>query len=222
MDGVSYFLTGFLRQGNAALARSYLGVSGGGIPDAPVDGTFYGRLNANWVHAPTIQNADATHTGLLTSGDWATFNGKQPAGAYITDAPSDGNTYGRKNGVWSVTPKEFTSAQLTIPTSTPTRFQGSIAHGLGAVPKFVRPVFRCINATGPFSIGDELDWGGWWDSSGPIVWYKIWANTTNINYDTEPNFTLLDMPIVDFDGSSLPMYSIFPAPAWAVVFYASL
>ena len=99
MDGVSYFLTGFLRQGNAVLARNYLGVgSGGGIPEAPVDGTYYTRQNAAWAHEPT---ASAGNAGVLSAADWATFNAKQAAGAYITDAPSDGITYGRKNAAWS-------------------------------------------------------------------------------------------------------------------------
>lgn len=32
----------------------------------------------------SLQAADASHTGALTSTDWSTFNGKQPAGTYVT------------------------------------------------------------------------------------------------------------------------------------------
>ena len=73
---------------------------GGGIPDAPSDGTLYGRVNATWSAA-------------------------QPAGSYLTEAPSDGNTYGRKNGAWSSIAggstgnlTEATSSILTITGGT--------------------------------------------------------------------------------------------------------
>lgn len=48
----------------------------------------------------TTQLADATHTGLLSSADWVTFNNKQPSGSYLVDAPIDGTIYGRKNATW--------------------------------------------------------------------------------------------------------------------------
>jgi hypothetical protein len=54
--------------------------------------------------ALSSQIASATQTGLLSSTDWTTFNNKQPPGAYLLDAPSDGSTYGRLNGAWSVVP----------------------------------------------------------------------------------------------------------------------
>lgn len=52
----------------------------------------------------TTQVADSTHTGLLSASDWVTFNNKQPAGGYLTDAPSDGSYYTRKDGAWAVSP----------------------------------------------------------------------------------------------------------------------
>jgi hypothetical protein len=42
--------------------------------------------------------AKAADSDLLDGHDTAYF---QVAGSYLTDAPSDGNTYGRKNGAWS-------------------------------------------------------------------------------------------------------------------------
>jgi hypothetical protein len=161
VNNPSYYIDGLLTQGNAALARAYLGISGGGgIPEAPVDGQLYGRDNATWVVVPPpgisdapidgnqyarqnaawsvvsatpptgnlteltsailtitggtgavvgagttiqVQKSDATHNGYLSSTDWSTFNGKQPAGSYLTDAPSDGFTYGRNNAAWVLT-----------------------------------------------------------------------------------------------------------------------
>jgi len=70
---------------------------GGGIPDAPSDGSYYVRRNAAWTTEPI---AGGSATGLLSSTDWTTFNNKQAAGSYLTDAPSDGKTYARQNGVW--------------------------------------------------------------------------------------------------------------------------
>lgn len=47
-----------------------------------------------------VKQSSAGQSGYLSSTDWSTFNAKQPAGSYLTDAPSDGTIYGRKNGVW--------------------------------------------------------------------------------------------------------------------------
>ena len=184
----TYYINGLFRQANAALARAYLGITGGGgfvaanlteavsgvlvitgganavngagttiqvkqasgvqggfvsaadfatlsakLSDAPIDGNQYARKNGAWdvvsatpatgnltestsgvltitggtgavVGAGTsiqVQKADTTHSGYLSDTDWNTFNGKQPAGSYLTDAPSSGITYGRLNGAWS-------------------------------------------------------------------------------------------------------------------------
>lgn len=67
---------------NAADARAYLGV-GSGVPEAPIDGTYYARFNATWAHLLTANGAT---TGLLSSADWTTFNNKQPAGTYLSAA----------------------------------------------------------------------------------------------------------------------------------------
>jgi hypothetical protein len=56
--------------------------SSGGIPDAPVNGSVYGRQDATWV------STDSLYYG---SGN--------PSG-FISDAPSDGNYYVRKDGAW--------------------------------------------------------------------------------------------------------------------------
>lgn len=48
--------------------------------DAPLSG---GGTSASHL---TIQQADATHNGYLSSTDWSTFNNKQPAGSYLTAA----------------------------------------------------------------------------------------------------------------------------------------
>jgi hypothetical protein len=54
---------------------TYVAAHGGGIPDAPNNGTLYGRKNLGWSAVPA---------------------------AGISDAPSDGSTYGRNNAAWVV------------------------------------------------------------------------------------------------------------------------
>lgn len=43
----------------------------------------------------SIPQADSGTDGFLSSADWSAFNAK------LDDAPSDGTTYGRKNGTWA-------------------------------------------------------------------------------------------------------------------------
>jgi hypothetical protein len=73
----SYYIEGLLTQGTAASARTYLGITGGGvgIPEAPINGSLYGRVNANWAVVP------APSTG-------------------IPEAPVDGQAYVRQNAAW--------------------------------------------------------------------------------------------------------------------------
>jgi hypothetical protein len=77
MNIPSYYIEGLLTQGTAALARTYLGVIGGGVPEAPVNGQSFARQNATWVVVP-------------------------PPG--ISDAPINGTLYGRLNAAWSAVP----------------------------------------------------------------------------------------------------------------------
>jgi len=76
--------------------------SSGGITDAPSDSTTYGRRNAIWVNV--VNRAGDTMTGLLVlSGDPTAPPGavtRQYADTKLSDAPSDGSDYGRKNGAW--------------------------------------------------------------------------------------------------------------------------
>jgi hypothetical protein len=53
------------------------GGSGGGIPEAPIDGTPYCRQDASWVSSPA------------------------GSGGGIIDAPTDGTGYGRQNAAWT-------------------------------------------------------------------------------------------------------------------------
>jgi len=63
--------------------------------------------------------------GLLTSASAASTY--QPIGSYLTDAPSDGSTYGRKNGAWSaVTSGGGTWGSITGTLSSQTDLQNAL------------------------------------------------------------------------------------------------
>lgn len=70
---------------NDDLARQYYiqeinGGGGGGIPEAPIDGNTYGRLNATWavVGGGGIWSRNVTNTYLTNSGDWVGIGTSSP------------------------------------------------------------------------------------------------------------------------------------------------
>ena len=60
-----------------------------GSTQLPTDPTAYPA----GVQNSQIPNASTSQTGLLTSTDWQTFNGKQAAGNYLTSIPTDATAY---------------------------------------------------------------------------------------------------------------------------------
>jgi len=74
----------------------------------------------------TLQNANTSQSGQLTSTDWNTFNGKQPAGTYLT--PSSTNTLTNKSGnisQWTNDAGYVNSISLSTPNvifGTPVNF----------------------------------------------------------------------------------------------------
>lgn len=69
--------------GTTVTLHNDLGGLEGGAP-----AEYYHLSNAQYVVA--TQAASATLNGYLSSTDWATFNAKQPAGAYLTGVTADG------------------------------------------------------------------------------------------------------------------------------------
>ena len=126
MNNPSYYIDGLLTQGNAALARTYLGITGGGggIPEAPVDGQLYGRENANWVVVPPAGISDAPVDGTLYARLNAAWSAVPAAG--IADAPSDGSLYARLNATWSVVPASVPSSR-SISTTSPLTGGGDLS-----------------------------------------------------------------------------------------------
>jgi hypothetical protein len=74
------------------------------ISDAPSDGTTYARRNAAWV---AFTGGAASGVTFAPTGNVAATNVQTAIVELDTeklgDAPSDGNTYGRRDGVWIVT-----------------------------------------------------------------------------------------------------------------------
>lgn len=89
-----------------------------GIEEAPIDGKQYARKDADWSEITSgssggvtdhteltnigINTHDEIDTALLRLANTSGSNtGDQDLSDYLTDASSDGKTYGRKNGQWS-------------------------------------------------------------------------------------------------------------------------
>jgi hypothetical protein len=78
----------------------------GGLPDAPADGTLYGRQNTAWVAVP-VSMADAPNDGTLYGRKnlaWVAVPASLP------DAPNDGSLYGRKSLGWALVPASIPDA----------------------------------------------------------------------------------------------------------------
>ena len=69
---------------------------GGGLPEAPMDNYAYARYMATWERLPQSYIPEAPNT----SQRFGRFNSTWQLDAIQTDAPSDGNTYGRVNAGW--------------------------------------------------------------------------------------------------------------------------
>lgn len=88
------------------------GSSGGGIEEAPINGTPYSRQDAGWISAITGSSSGAPYnssnfTGTawvdLTDGENTTLHTHTGlvTGSYVGEAPINGNQYGRENGTWT-------------------------------------------------------------------------------------------------------------------------
>ena len=73
-----------------------------------------GYLTASSVLDPSKVTQSITYR-FVTDAQVSAWNAKQDAGSYLTDAPSDGTTYGRKNANWAAVPSSTgISAELAI------------------------------------------------------------------------------------------------------------
>jgi len=138
-----------------------------GIPEAPVDGTVYGRKDSTWVAVLALSGGTLTGPLVLNA------NPSVPLGAAtkqyvdsaisgtggITDAPSDSVVYGRKNATWvpandGTVPENSQSANYTTVLADAGKFiyhpasdanartftiaaNASVAYALGTVISFV-------------------------------------------------------------------------------------
>jgi hypothetical protein len=139
---------------------AHTGSGGGGIPEAPSDGTYYGRRNGAW--AGVLALAGGTLTGpLILAADPTNVLGavtKQYADAiaasHLVDAPNDANTYGRHANAWTgVLP--LTGGVLT----------GSLSL-VGALPPTISTTLRTVAAgisiATAHTVNAYQDTGGTW------------------------------------------------------------
>ena len=107
--------------------------------------------------------------GLLTSASAASTY--QPIGSYLTDAPSDGSTYGRKNGAWSaVTSGGGTWGSITGTLSSQTDLQNA----LDAKAPLASPTF-----TGTVTIPAGASISGYLTTSTAASTYQTQAGMTS-------------------------------------------
>lgn len=106
---------------------------GGGIPDAPIDGKYYARKDADWEEVVNDLPTGGT-TGQVLKKDsntdydvvWANDEG-------IPDAPADGEYYARKDGDWEIVPvPSFAQSRWVFTDIYTTGNVGSYAPYLGA------------------------------------------------------------------------------------------
>lgn len=70
-----------------------VGSGAGTVTNVSVDGLPLSVTNASTTPQLSIAQATTTTAGYLTSADWNTFNGKQPAGSYQTTTLSNGKVW---------------------------------------------------------------------------------------------------------------------------------
>ena len=110
---------GYLLSSDTSGNRSWIAAPSSGIPEAPADGNAYGRKNTSWVtvsetgHNHPISDITNLQTELNNKEDSlgnpasngqvlsSDTSGNRSWVDTLSDAPSDGITYGRKNNAWS-------------------------------------------------------------------------------------------------------------------------
>jgi hypothetical protein len=94
---------GYYEQFDGALWVEYqIGGGAAPIPEAPIDGQFYGRVSGTWVALLQDGLLDAPSDDILyarLNGEWVSFQLDS-----IPDAPDDGKYYVRRNNVWVESP----------------------------------------------------------------------------------------------------------------------
>lgn len=177
--------TGSPSDGNTLLwdesSGSWIYGAGGEIEEAPIDGKIYGRKDGSWSEVTSgsgggvtdhteltnigINTHDEIDTALLRLANTSGSNtGDQDLSSYLTDASSDGKTYGRKNGQWS----EITSSgsgggieEAPVDGATYGRNSGS----------WVNIQDNLFITSGSFSLGLSFND----NTGGTYTWYDMWV-----------------------------------------------
>ena len=161
-------LTAFARtlldDADAAAARATLGLTIGTAAGNVVQLDGSGKL-------PAVDGSQLT--GISTSG---IVDGSITAAKLAGTLNLSGKTITLPAANTPALTKEFTSSELTIANGG----GGTIAHGLGVVPKLIQVLLICKTAEQGYSIGDTVVWGTFWQSQDRGL--SVGGDATNITY----------------------------------------
>ena len=137
------------------------GTGGGGIPEAPSDGTYYGRHSGAWVNVLPLVGGTLTGALILAADPTNVLGAvtKQYADAiaasHLTDAPNDANAYGRHANAWTgVLP--ITGGQLTGSVSVGPTIPPNLNT---ATPSLLASYFNILTTNGAFTGNGFVDNG---------------------------------------------------------------
>ena len=147
--------------------------SAGVVTDAPIDSILYARYNGAWVEEPIQADVQTVQFWCRQPGAWALHpiqsdapsnnqsyvrrNGAwavAPTAVIIVDAPSDGTLYGRENGAWVRTPTPAIVNDAPSDGNSYVRSNGGwVSGGIFTGSVTVR---QALNVNGSVSVGGNL------------------------------------------------------------------
>jgi hypothetical protein len=159
------------------------GSSGGGVPEAPLDGKTYGRNNAIWKPVEASGGIPEAPTDNKLYGRKNALWAPVEASGGVPEAPTDGQTYGRRNSAW--TPVESSNTSYV---------DAEVA--TGDIWTDGKPIYRQIftgriTASGAEiyevilseNIDSVINYNGWWRNGGNQLYLiDVWLNEYTYSY----------------------------------------
>lgn len=214
------------------------GGGGGGISDAPADGYSYVRQMNSWIAVGSstyetvatqewvnlqsfITSSALAGYGYQTASDVSTY---VTGLGYITDAPSDGSEYVRKDGAWAVATggggggiaeapndgKAYSRKSLGWTESKINDYDNSVTYAVGDQVVYSNAIYTMTTAVGAAGY-DPISYPSYWTGiSGPTG--AAGANGTN-----GTNGTMNPLDILTITANSYGAYA--GGSTWSVTYY---